>query len=105
MRDPFPTNPDLLYLVLFVHTQLTTTVTLAFLFGTKVSKLFFFGVKDYQGYADPAQSQHVLALLFSAYLFEAEDFVCCVVVYSLSLFRKSIFFNIRTHLCINLFSF
>ena len=37
LKDPFPTNPDLLYLVLFVHTQLTTTVTLAFLFGTKVS--------------------------------------------------------------------
>ena len=31
-----PANPDLLYLVLFIHTQLTTTVTLAFLFGSKV---------------------------------------------------------------------
>ncbi|XP_064641576.1 metabotropic glycine receptor-like [Lineus longissimus] len=30
-----PSNPDLLYLVLFLHTQLTTTVTLAFLFGSK----------------------------------------------------------------------
>ncbi|RUS88963.1 hypothetical protein EGW08_003299, partial [Elysia chlorotica] len=36
LRDPFPTNPDLIYLVLFIHTQLTTTVTLAFLFGSKV---------------------------------------------------------------------
>ncbi|GFS15643.1 G-protein coupled receptor [Elysia marginata] len=35
LRDPFPTNPDLIYLVLFIHTQLTTTVTLAFLFGSK----------------------------------------------------------------------
>ncbi|XP_012942258.2 probable G-protein coupled receptor 158 [Aplysia californica] len=35
LRDPFPTNPDLVYLVLFIHTQLTTTVTLAFLFGSK----------------------------------------------------------------------
>ncbi|XP_069112828.1 metabotropic glycine receptor-like [Argopecten irradians] len=35
LQDPFPTNPDLLLLVLFIHTQLTTTVTLAFLFGSK----------------------------------------------------------------------
>ncbi|XP_071083633.1 probable G-protein coupled receptor CG31760 isoform X2 [Haliotis cracherodii] len=35
LKDPFPTNPDLLYLVVFIHTQLTTTVTLAFLFGSK----------------------------------------------------------------------
>ncbi|CAG5132424.1 unnamed protein product, partial [Candidula unifasciata] len=35
LREPFPTNPDLIYLVLFIHTQLTTTVTLAFLFGSK----------------------------------------------------------------------
>jgi hypothetical protein len=32
-----PASPDLLYLVHFIHTQLTTTVTLAFLFGSKVS--------------------------------------------------------------------
>lgn len=31
-----PANPDILYVVLFLHTQLTTTVTLAFLFGSKV---------------------------------------------------------------------
>ncbi|KAI0228645.1 hypothetical protein LSAT2_020913 [Lamellibrachia satsuma] len=30
-----PANPDLLYLVRFIHTQLTTTVTLTFLFGSK----------------------------------------------------------------------
>ncbi|BFZ12928.1 hypothetical protein BsWGS_15967 [Bradybaena similaris] len=35
LRDPFPTNPDLIYLVLFIHIQLTTTVTLAFLFCSK----------------------------------------------------------------------
>lgn len=41
LQDPFPTNPDLLLLVLFIHTQLTTTVTLAFLFGSKVSILCY----------------------------------------------------------------
>ena len=37
LQDPFPANPDLLYLVIFIHSNLTTTVTLAFLFGSKVS--------------------------------------------------------------------
>lgn len=37
LQDPFPSNPDLLYLVIFIHSNLTTTVTLAFLFGSKVS--------------------------------------------------------------------
>ncbi|WAR11603.1 Y1760-like protein [Mya arenaria] len=36
LQDPFPANPDLLYLVIFIHSNLTTTVTLAFLFGSKV---------------------------------------------------------------------
>ncbi|XP_074645793.1 metabotropic glycine receptor-like [Tubulanus polymorphus] len=35
-----PSNPDLLYLVLFLHTQLTTTVTLAFLFGSKAFQAY-----------------------------------------------------------------
>lgn len=37
LQHPFPSNPDLLYVVQFIHTQLTTGVTLAFLFGSKVS--------------------------------------------------------------------
>ncbi|XP_062614926.1 probable G-protein coupled receptor CG31760 [Saccostrea cucullata] len=36
LQDPFPANPDLMYLVIFIHTQLTTTVTLTFLFGSKM---------------------------------------------------------------------
>ncbi|KAK7500249.1 hypothetical protein BaRGS_00008472, partial [Batillaria attramentaria] len=47
LRDPFPTNPDLLYLVLFVHTQLTTTVTLAFLFGTKAYLVYKYRGKEH----------------------------------------------------------
>ncbi|XP_076449182.1 putative G-protein coupled receptor CG31760 [Babylonia areolata] len=46
LKDPFPTNPDLLYLVLFVHTQLTTTVTLAFLFGTKAYLVYKYRGKE-----------------------------------------------------------
>ncbi|KAK2152979.1 hypothetical protein LSH36_312g01017 [Paralvinella palmiformis] len=41
-----PANPDLLYLVLFIHTQLTTTVTLAFLFGSKAYVVFKGSAKD-----------------------------------------------------------
>ncbi|CAI9727797.1 probable G-protein coupled receptor CG31760 [Octopus vulgaris] len=39
-QDPFPSNPDLLYLVVFIHSQLTTTVTLAFLFGSKAYHVY-----------------------------------------------------------------
>lgn len=58
LKDPFPTNPDLLYLVLFVHTQLTTTVTLAFLFGTKVSHRYvlivaYYGTSSANGVSAP----------------------------------------------------
>lgn len=40
LQHPFPSNPDLLYLVIFIHTQLTTTVTLAFLFGSKAYHIY-----------------------------------------------------------------
>ncbi|ESO87905.1 hypothetical protein LOTGIDRAFT_127003, partial [Lottia gigantea] len=49
LKDPFPTNPDLLYLVLFIHTQLTTTVTLAFLFGSKAYLVYKYYGKEHQG--------------------------------------------------------
>lgn len=39
-------NPDLLYVVLFLHTQLTTTVTLAFLFGSKVGTAVYSLISD-----------------------------------------------------------
>ncbi|CAH1779230.1 unnamed protein product [Owenia fusiformis] len=41
-----PANPDLLYLVVFIHTQLTTTVTLAFLFGSKAYVVYKYSDKE-----------------------------------------------------------
>lgn len=35
-----PANPDLLYIIFFCHTQLTVTLLLALIFGSKVSKTF-----------------------------------------------------------------
>ncbi|KAJ8302765.1 hypothetical protein KUTeg_019161 [Tegillarca granosa] len=46
LQDPFPTNPDLMYLVIFIHTQLTTTVTLAFLFGSKAYLVYKYTDKE-----------------------------------------------------------
>jgi len=34
-----PANPDLLYIIFFCHTQLTVTLLLALIFGSKVSVL------------------------------------------------------------------
>lgn len=47
LQDPFPANPDLLYLVIFIHSNLTTTVTLAFLFGSKVSTVSYYSNKNF----------------------------------------------------------
>ncbi|KAL5021248.1 hypothetical protein ScPMuIL_000403 [Solemya velum] len=52
LQDPFPTNPDLIYLVIFIHTQLTTTVTLGFLLGSKAYLVY-----KYRGKAEQ-QNQH-----------------------------------------------
>ncbi|CAD5123151.1 DgyrCDS11521 [Dimorphilus gyrociliatus] len=41
-------NPDLLYLVLFIHTQLTTTVLLGFLFGSKAYLVYKYRGKSEQ---------------------------------------------------------
>ncbi|XP_052061288.1 probable G-protein coupled receptor 158 [Mytilus californianus] len=46
LQHPFPSNPDLVYLVIFIHTQLTTTVTLAFLFGSKAYHIYRRGKND-----------------------------------------------------------
>ncbi|KAL8613926.1 hypothetical protein ACOMHN_032916 [Nucella lapillus] len=54
LKDPFPTNPDLLYLVYFVHTQLTTTVTLAFLFGTKAYLVYKYRGKEHTSHGGGA---------------------------------------------------
>lgn len=50
-QDPFPSNPDLLYLVVFIHSQLTTTVTLAFLFGSKAYHVYKNKGKDQQAHS------------------------------------------------------
>ncbi|KAL4234147.1 hypothetical protein ACF0H5_005800 [Mactra antiquata] len=46
LQDPFPANPDLLYLVIFIHSNLTTTVTLAFLFGSKAYLVYKYRGKN-----------------------------------------------------------
>ncbi|KAH9502992.1 hypothetical protein Btru_072548 [Bulinus truncatus] len=56
LRAPFPTNPDLIYLVLFIHTQLTTTVTLAFLFGSKAYLVY-----KYHGKSQEQQNSTTLS--------------------------------------------
>ncbi|KAK2175881.1 hypothetical protein NP493_697g01005 [Ridgeia piscesae] len=42
-----PSNPDLLYLVRFIHTQLTTTVTLTFLFGSKAYLVYKYREREH----------------------------------------------------------
>ncbi|XP_064610873.1 LOW QUALITY PROTEIN: probable G-protein coupled receptor CG31760 [Liolophura sinensis] len=54
LQHPFPSNPDLLYVVQFIHTQLTTGVTLAFLFGSKAYIVF-----KYRGREQPTHTTMV----------------------------------------------
>ncbi|KAL3859157.1 hypothetical protein ACJMK2_009389 [Sinanodonta woodiana] len=46
LQDPFPANPDLLYLVIFIHANLSTTVTLTFLFGSKAYLVYKYHGKN-----------------------------------------------------------
>ncbi|KAK3610032.1 hypothetical protein CHS0354_032381 [Potamilus streckersoni] len=46
LQDPFPANPDLLYLVIFIHANLSTTVTLTFLFGSKAYLVYKYRGKN-----------------------------------------------------------
>ncbi|XP_041376919.1 probable G-protein coupled receptor CG31760 [Gigantopelta aegis] len=67
LKSPFPTNPDLLYLVLFIHTQLTTTVTLAFLFGSKFYVVFKYRGKDHPPTQQQQQQQSTMLSRGSKY--------------------------------------
>ncbi|XP_013396833.1 probable G-protein coupled receptor 158 [Lingula anatina] len=53
-------NPDVMYVVLFVHTQLTVTVTLAFLFGSKAYLVFKYKGRESMGSNSTAKNSKML---------------------------------------------